>query len=436
MAALKPASFAISLSLAFMLGGCMIAKPLSAAEEEVKSDLDVSNYYPATREMRNNIETQPLFAQAAFWGREYDLNPSDLESAIKLSSAVRKLGNAQRAIEIAQTTRALYPRDPYLAAEFAAALIASERALDAMAPLDEALRVAPNYARLWSLKGAALDQTERYELARKHYDRALRITPNDPNILANLGLSYALSGDPVTAEKWLQRASALPGAGPGVHQNLALVLQLQGKTEQADKLARLSRGDQRLPPPPVPAHQTAPLQAQGSQNFRPQNFGAQNFGAQNFGAQNFGTQGFGRQAPTQQNAANARQPLRRSIQPPAQRPNRQAASSQAASSQARLAPSDDLSTEQRQLLNQIAGNLRPQKVPQQQINSRARANNTVPQRGYPQQGYQPQSNGQQGYARQNIPTQDYAPNIQTRPAQQNVTQTASQSPRGAARIRR
>jgi len=94
--------------------------------------LQGSNFQPATREMRDNIETQELFAQAAFWSREYELNPGDLESAIKLSAAVRKLGNPQRAIEIAQTTRALYPRDPYLTAEFAAGLIAAERAQDAM----------------------------------------------------------------------------------------------------------------------------------------------------------------------------------------------------------------------------------------------------------------------------------------------------------------
>jgi len=185
--------------------------------------------------MRDNIETQELFAQAAFWSREYELNPGDLESAIKLSAAVRKLGNPQRAIEIAQTTRALYPRDPYLTAEFAAGLIAAERAREAMQPIDEALRLAPGYARLWSLKGAALDQQENYDLARKHYAKALQITPHDPNIMANVGLSYALSGDPVTAEGWLRRAVAVPSASQSVRQNLALILQLQGKDEEAKR---------------------------------------------------------------------------------------------------------------------------------------------------------------------------------------------------------
>ena len=210
-------------------------KGFSETEKEIKQTLSSAKYRPASREMRDNIETQELFAQAAFWSREYEINPGDLESSIKLAAAVRKLGNPQRALEIAQTSRALYPRDPYLTAEYAAALIASEQGYEAMKPLDEALRMAPGYARLWSLKGAALDQQENYELARKHYAKAMQITPNDPNIMANIGLNFALSGDPQTAEGWLRRATSIPGASNSVRQNLALVLQLQGKEAEAAK---------------------------------------------------------------------------------------------------------------------------------------------------------------------------------------------------------
>jgi Flp pilus assembly protein TadD len=222
-----------------------------------------SNFQPATRTMRDNIETQELFAQAAFWSRESELNPGDRESARKLSSSVRKLGNPQRAIEIAQTTRALYPRDPYLTAEFAAGLIAAERGQEAMQPLAEALRTAPGYARLWSLKGAALDQQEDYDLARKHYAKALQITPHDPNIMANVGLSFALSGDPVTAGGWLRRAVAVPGASQSVRQNLALILQLQGKTEDAKRYAGRNASSGLRPAP----------QAQHAQQANPYNSG-------------------------------------------------------------------------------------------------------------------------------------------------------------------
>ncbi len=256
---------ALALPAMLLLSACAVAPGMTAQEETIQQEAEINKYMPASRDMRDNIETQPLFAQAAFWSHEYDLNPSDLESALKLAAAVRKLGNPARAVEITQTTRAIHPRDPYLLAEFAAALIADQRAMDAVAPLDQGLRLAPQYARLWSLKGAALDQMEDYDTARRHYSRALSITPNDPNVLANVGLSHALSGDPVTAEQWLRRAVAAPGASAGVRQNLALVLQLQGKTEEAQRQHRIagqSRADQKLPHDPIPAHQARSTSAQ------------------------------------------------------------------------------------------------------------------------------------------------------------------------------
>ena len=218
---------------AILMSGCSIAGGLSKQEQAIVNDLAPSQYQPATRETRNNIETQDNFAQAAFWSREYQLNPADLEAAIKLSAAVRKMGNPNKAVEISQTARAMYPRDPYLLAEYAAALIASERGEDAIEALDSGLRLAPGYARLWSLKGAALDQQESYDLARKHYARALQITPRDPNVMSNLGLSYALAGDAATAETWMRRAAAQPDAGANIQQNLNLIMQLQGKEANA-----------------------------------------------------------------------------------------------------------------------------------------------------------------------------------------------------------
>ena len=128
---------------ALLAAGCSIAPPITEQETQIKSDLDVENFLPATRQMRDAIETQELFAQAAFWSNEYHLNPSDLEAALKLSSAVRRLGNPGRAVEITQTTRALYPRDPYLIAEYAAALIAAERSFDAIPILNEGISTTP-----------------------------------------------------------------------------------------------------------------------------------------------------------------------------------------------------------------------------------------------------------------------------------------------------
>lgn len=287
------------LGTPLLLSACAYAGGITPQEAAVKQQVSVDQYMPATREMRDNIETQELFAQAAFWSHEYDLNPTDLEATLKLAASVRKLGNPGRAVEITQTSRTIHPRDPYLLAEHAAGLIADQRALDAIPVIDQGLRVTQGYGRLWSLKGAALDQMEEYEAARQNYNRALQITPNDPNVLTNLGLSHALSGDLNSAEMWLRRAAAMPGAGGSARENLAMVLQLQGRTEEAQRelrLAGLSRGDRRLPPEPVPALTPRGTPAQLSSGIP-----AQSVPTQGYRAQTSRSQGYRSQAPQSQN---------------------------------------------------------------------------------------------------------------------------------------
>ncbi len=217
------------LAASMLLSGCMVAQGYTEKEQSIVDSMDGGRYQPASRQERDNVETQSALAQATFWSREAQLNPADLESAIKLTSAVRKMGNAGQAVNIAQMARSMHPKDPYLLAEFAASLIADERGKEAQKPLQQGLRTTPAYGRLWSLMGAALDQEEKYTQARRHYERALQITPNSSSVLANMGLSFALEGDAATAETWLRRAAAQPDAGAGVEQNLALVLELQGK---------------------------------------------------------------------------------------------------------------------------------------------------------------------------------------------------------------
>ena len=395
-----------SLAAGVLLSGCAVASGMTEQELDIREQAAVDQYMPASREMRDNIETQELFAQAAFWSHEYDLNPSDLEAAIKLAASVRKLGNPSRAVEITQTTRAIHPRDPYLLAEHAAGLIADERALDAIPVLDQGLRLAPQYARLWSLKGAALDQTEDYPAARQHYARALQITPNDPSILANMGLSHALAGDPATAEGWLRRAASVPGAGAGVRQNLALVLQLQGKTEESRKqarMAKLSRGDRKLPPPPVPAFQ--PRTANGAPV--PQQ----------------GPQASVARAPRSQAAYTAPRPQSRlttSGQGGQQfRSASDAARAAAAASQSGAAPQTapvyrggEMNTEQKDVLAQIARSVQPQSTVPQPPNQQESAPHVVgpalrqpapqtyqPQAGYPALAGQPQQGARRGAAR-------------------------------------
>lgn len=220
------------------LGGCSLAslpKGLSAIEKQTVAELDTRNYIPRSDDERAAVLTQDLFAQAAFWSREFELNPADLEAATNLSSTLRRLGNPSQSLVIAGQTRALYPRDAALMVEMAASHISLSQPKEAIELLDQALVKNMSSGRAWSLKGAALDQLEMYDQARQHYTKALSYAPADPSILANVGLSYALEGDPKTAEVWLRRAANMPGASANVRQNLALVLELQGNTQEAAK---------------------------------------------------------------------------------------------------------------------------------------------------------------------------------------------------------
>lgn len=296
------------LGTPLLLSACAYAGGITPQEQAVKNQVSVDQYMPATREMRDNIETQELFAQAAFWSHEYDLNPTDLEATLKLASTVRKLGNPGRAVEITQTSRTIHPRDPYLLAEHAAGLIADQRALDAIPVLDQGLRVTQSYGRLWSLKGAALDQMEEYDAARQNYNRALQITPNDPNVLTNLGLSYALSGDLRSAETWLRRAAAMPGSGGSARENLAMVLQLQGRTDEAERelrMAGMSRGDRRLPAAPVPAMSPRGTPAQMSSGIPAQSVPTQGYQTRGYPTQNSPMQGSVQGYGTQSQAPQA-----------------------------------------------------------------------------------------------------------------------------------
>lgn len=234
------ASAALGAVMMLGLAGCANGKGTSytPAEKEMMATMTPQLYSPRTAQEREAVETQDLFAQAAFWSREYDLNPGDVEAAIKLSSALRRMGNPAQALEISRQARAMFPRNGELVAEYAGALIAMERGREAVAPLSQITRTNPNNPRLWSLLGAAHDQMEQFTKAREFYGRALAIAPNDSNILANLGLSFALEGNAPTAEVWLRRAAMDPNASAHVRQNLALVLGLQGKYAEAEALAR------------------------------------------------------------------------------------------------------------------------------------------------------------------------------------------------------
>ena len=178
-------------------------------------------------------------ARAAFWGTRYDRDPSDLAAAVAFSQSLRAVGNETEALRVVGQAAQRAPQDADVQLEYGKALIANERAYEAVRPIQTAIAngKAEDFAAHSAL-GVAFDKTGRHDEARTQYDRALALNPGASQVLNNKGLSYALQGKAEMAERTLRAAIAQPGGTARMRQNLALVLGLQGQAGEAEMLAR------------------------------------------------------------------------------------------------------------------------------------------------------------------------------------------------------
>jgi Flp pilus assembly protein TadD len=230
---------ATTLAAAFALSACATSGELAPTEQEeaLAADLESRSIVPATEAEREAIGNQDLLTQAAFWAEAHQLNPGDLEAAVQLSTVLRKLGNTERAREVARQGLALYPDDADLLASYGMALTALGQGQQAIEPLSRALNERGEDWRLVNALGVALEQAGRSEAARARFNQARGLAPGEPAILSNLALSHALAGEPEEAERLLRTAADSDRATPQVRQNLALVLALQGRFDEAEEMA-------------------------------------------------------------------------------------------------------------------------------------------------------------------------------------------------------
>ena len=197
----------------------------------------------ATAEERAQAERLDPLGRSAFWSREAELDPRDPVAGVRLSQALRALGQPDQALEASQRVLIIYPDDVEALLEVGRNQIARNQAFYGIVQLKHAQALAPRDWRPLSLLGVAYDQTQRPAEARQAWQQALALSPDNPAVLSNIGLSQAAAGDTAAAEASLRRAVAQPGATLQTRQNLALVLGLQGKTAEAEQWLR-----QDLPP--------------------------------------------------------------------------------------------------------------------------------------------------------------------------------------------
>ena len=229
---MRTLSCLLAATTALSLAACGTVSKVPGMSNLKTSDLGVVGQAPGTDGL------DPI-AEAAFWGTRYDKDPSDVRAAVRFSRALRAVQNDEEALRVMSQAAPRGANDPSVKLELGKALIANDRAFEAVRPIEEA--IAGGLGEDWSAHaalGVAFDKTKRHRQARVQYDRALALSPDNARVLNNKGLSYALSGDHARAEQTLRYAAAAPGGSARVRQNLALVLGLSGKTEEAEMLAR------------------------------------------------------------------------------------------------------------------------------------------------------------------------------------------------------
>lgn len=185
-------------------------------------------------------------AQAAFWSRELEIDGRDVEAAVGLSQALRRLDRADEAADVSGRGLVVAPDHYDLLMESARAWIAKGQGFYAIEPAKKAQAIAPRDWRPVALLAVAMEQTGREAEALAYHQQALGLAPNEPGAISNLAMYYAARGELPKAEQMLRVAAGSAGADARVRQNLALVVGLQGRLAEAEQLAR-----QDLPPDQV-----------------------------------------------------------------------------------------------------------------------------------------------------------------------------------------
>lgn len=198
---------------------------------------------PADAATRAAYDRADALSRSIFWTNENNINPMDEVAGVKLSQALREMGQYDQAATTAEGVVTIQPNNIEAMLEVGRAHIARGQAFYGISALEKARDANRRDWRALSLLGVAYQQVRRYEDAQAAWQQALAISPENPDILTNSAIAYMGSGDLPQAESLLRRAAAQPNASLKVHQNLALVLGLQGNMVGAEAILR-----RQLPP--------------------------------------------------------------------------------------------------------------------------------------------------------------------------------------------
>lgn len=248
MSAVAATALALSLATQPALAFGLRGKAEAAPQTPAKPDAPPADGRASADERRVAERLDPL-ARAAFWARESQIDPTDVEAGLSLSRALRDMGKPADAATAAERLLAVAPDNLDVLLEVARAHLARGEGFFAVAPAERAQALAPGDWRAPFLLAMAYEQSSRDAEALAAHRRAVQLSPNNAAVLSNLALFQAARGQTSEAEALLRHAVAQPDAGITTRQNLALILGLQGRIDEAEALARRD-----LPPQMVAAN--------------------------------------------------------------------------------------------------------------------------------------------------------------------------------------
>jgi tetratricopeptide (TPR) repeat protein/mono/diheme cytochrome c family protein len=103
----------------------------------------------------------------------------------------------------------------------------------AIAELEEAIRISPNYASAHNNLGTALMMSGRPPEALEHYQRAVELEPDTARLHVNLGSAFQALGQMTSAGQEYQRAITLDPRHAGARFSLANLYQVQDRLPEA-----------------------------------------------------------------------------------------------------------------------------------------------------------------------------------------------------------
>ncbi len=151
---------------------------------------------PDAMNLMANVQNQyDHTAEAArLWQHSIQLDPRRINAHRGLAMLAMKKGNYEKAAEIWQWIRKRAARLPDVNGRYGEALLEQGKPAEALALLQEEIRISPGNGEYHFLLGRAYIQLHDYARAAKCYEKAHEIQPRDSKTCYGLSVAYARSG--------------------------------------------------------------------------------------------------------------------------------------------------------------------------------------------------------------------------------------------------